>query len=36
MDTLTMAVIFFAIVGIASAIFFHLAEKKERKHSKHP
>ncbi len=34
MDTLTMAVIFFAIVGIASAIFFHLAEKKHSKGTK--
>lgn len=34
MDTLTMTLIFFAILGIASAIFFHFAEKKEKKHPK--
>jgi len=36
MDTLTMTLIFFALIGIGSAIFFHFAEKKEKKHSKHP
>lgn len=34
MDTLTMTLIFFALIGIGSYIFFYLEEKKEKKHPK--
>jgi len=33
MDTLTMTLIAFALMGIGAAIYFHFAEKKHSKHS---
>lgn len=33
MDTLTLTLIFFALIGIGTAIYFHVSERKHVKHS---
>ena len=32
MDTLTLTLVFFALIGIGAALYFHLSEKKHLKH----